>query len=131
MKLSVSFVNKSFMWEKVYNFTIFSNELMSQEIKKKSLILNIQTNSLKYWVLQLLLLLLLLFILCIRVHCSCTDGCEPTCGCWKLNSGPLFALACSLQPKDLFIVICEYSVAVFSRTRKGRQISYGWLCATM
>jgi len=40
-----------------------------------------------------------LFILCIWVHCSCpqthqkrasdliTDGCEPPCGCWELNSG--------------------------------------------
>jgi hypothetical protein len=36
-----------------------------------------------------------------EVHCSClqthqkrasdlvTDGCEPPCGCWELNSGPL------------------------------------------
>jgi hypothetical protein len=42
-----------------------------------------------------------LFILCTWVHCSClqthqkraldpiTDGCEPPCGCWDLNSGPL------------------------------------------
>jgi hypothetical protein len=41
-----------------------------------------------------------LFILFIGVHCSCqthqkrasdpiTDGCEPPCGCWELNSGPL------------------------------------------
>jgi hypothetical protein len=42
-----------------------------------------------------------LLILCIFVHCSCfqtyqrrasdpiTDGCEPPCGCWELNSGPL------------------------------------------
>jgi hypothetical protein len=42
-----------------------------------------------------------LFIICIWVHCSClqipqkrasdpiTDGCEPPCGCWELNSGPL------------------------------------------
>jgi len=42
-----------------------------------------------------------LFILCIWVHCRClqthqkkasdliTDGCEPPCGCWELNSGPL------------------------------------------
>ena len=41
-----------------------------------------------------------LFILCIQVLCSClqthqkresdlvTDGCEPPCGCWDLNSGP-------------------------------------------
>jgi hypothetical protein len=32
-------------------------------------------------------------ILCIWVHCSCTDGCEPSRGCWELNSGPLLALA--------------------------------------
>jgi hypothetical protein len=42
-----------------------------------------------------------LFILCIWVHYSSlqtyqkkvsdpiTDGCEPPCGCWELNSGPL------------------------------------------
>jgi len=42
-----------------------------------------------------------LFILYMRVHCSClqthqkrasdpiTDGYEPPCGCWELNSGPL------------------------------------------
>jgi hypothetical protein len=34
-----------------------------------------------------------LFILCIWVHCSCTDGCEPSYGCWELNLGPLLALA--------------------------------------
>ena len=40
-------------------------------------------------------------ILCMWAHCSClqthqkrasdpiTDGCEPPCGCWELNSGPL------------------------------------------
>jgi hypothetical protein len=52
--------------------------------------------------LFLLLLLLLLpqlylFILCIWVHCSCTDGWEPSCGCWELNSGPL------LTPAQRFI----------------------------
>jgi hypothetical protein len=42
-----------------------------------------------------------LFILCMWVHCPSlqthrkrtsdpiTDGCEPPCGCWELNSGPL------------------------------------------
>jgi hypothetical protein len=41
-----------------------------------------------------------LFIYYMKVHCSClqtlqkresdlvTDGCEPPCGCWDLNSGP-------------------------------------------
>jgi hypothetical protein len=45
-----------------------------------------------------------LFILCIWVHCSYTDGCEPSCGCWDLNSGPpeeqsvLLTSEPSLQP---------------------------------
>jgi hypothetical protein len=42
-----------------------------------------------------------LFIYYMKVHCSClqthqkkatdliTDVCEPPCGCWDLNSGPL------------------------------------------
>jgi hypothetical protein len=30
---------------------------------------------------------------------------------------------CSLRPKDLFIIIHKYTVAVFRRTRRGRQIS--------
>jgi hypothetical protein len=28
-----------------------------------------------------------------------------------------------LQPKDLFVIILKYTVAVFRRTRRGRQIS--------
>jgi hypothetical protein len=55
------------------------------------------------------------FILCIWVHCSCqthqkgasdpiTDGCEPPCGCWKLNSGPSeeqsVLVPASLQPTN-------------------------------
>jgi hypothetical protein len=53
------------------------------------------------------------------VHCSClqthqkrasdsiTDGCEPLCGCWELNSGPseeqsvLLTTESSLQPRIL------------------------------
>jgi hypothetical protein len=31
--------------------------------------------------------------------------------------------ACSLQPKDLFIIINKYTVAVFRHTRRGRQVS--------
>jgi hypothetical protein len=64
-----------------------------------------------------------LFIyLCIGVHCSClqthqkgasdpiTDGCEPPCGCWELNSGPLkeqpvlLTTEPSLQPSRLFLL---------------------------
>ena len=39
-----------------------------------------------------------------------TDGCEPPCGCWELNSGPLEAHAMlltsepSLQPPDLIFL---------------------------
>ena len=39
-----------------------------------------------------------------------TDGCEPPCGCWELNSGPLEEEAMlltaepSLQPQDCNIV---------------------------
>jgi hypothetical protein len=43
-----------------------------------------------------------LFILCIWVHGSCTDGCEPSCGCWELNSGPLLPPAL-LTPAQRFI----------------------------
>ena len=24
-------------------------------------------------------------------HCSCTDGCEYSCGCWEFYLGPLLA----------------------------------------
>jgi hypothetical protein len=36
----------------------------------------------------------------------------------NLNSGP-----CLLRPKDLFIIMTKYTVAVFRHTRRGRQIS--------
>ena len=68
-----------------------------------------------------------LFILCIRVHCSCTYGCEPSCGCWVLNLGPLLALVnlahsvCTHSgPK---IIYYKYTVAVFRHNKRGRQIS--------
>lgn len=75
-----------------------------------------------------------LFILCIWVHCPClhthqkrasdtiTDGCEPPCGFWELNSGPLEeqsvllttesslqppSLSCfNLKPFCLFVLFC-------------------------
>jgi hypothetical protein len=40
-----------------------------------------------------------------------TDGCEPPCDCWDLNSGPLeeqsvlLTTEPSLQPQDLFIYL--------------------------
>jgi hypothetical protein len=67
-----------------------------------------------------------LFYLYIRVHCSCfqthqkrasdpiTDACEPPCGCWDLNSGPLeeqsvlLTAEPSLQP--LYSVICLFTL---------------------
>jgi hypothetical protein len=64
------------------------------------------------------------------VHCSCTESCEPSCGCWELNfrtsavSGQLVLLSlCSRWFKDLFIIIHKYTVAVFWHTRRGHQIS--------
>ena len=39
-----------------------------------------------------------------------------------LQSAPL-TQTCSLRPKDLFIIIYKYTVAVFRHTRRGRQIS--------
>jgi hypothetical protein len=77
-----------------------------------------------------------LFILCMWVHCSCTDGCWAFM--WLLGIeifvlGPLLTLVNSFQshllspwslwPKDLFILIHKYTVAVFRRTRRGYQIS--------
>jgi hypothetical protein len=82
-----------------------------------------------------------LFILCIWVHCSCTDGCEPLCGCWELYLGPLLdpinpthsGYPCSLwstpltqshslRPKDLLFIMHKYTVAVFRHNRRGCQI---------
>jgi hypothetical protein len=45
-----------------------------------------------------------LFILCIWVHCRGTDGCEPSFGCWELNSRPLLALA-PLAPKIYLLYV--------------------------
>jgi hypothetical protein len=68
-----------------------------------------------------------------------SHGCEPPCGCWELNSGPLeeqpvpltaepslSLLICNYNfttffKKDLFI-ICKFTVAVFRHTRRGSQI---------
>jgi hypothetical protein len=64
----------------------------------------------------------------IKVHCSClqthqkkasdliTDGCEPSCGCWDLNSGPseeqsvLLTAEPSLQPLryELMVLQCVW-----------------------
>ena len=58
------------------------------------------------------------------LHCSCTDGCEPSCSCWKLNfffffrisacSGQLHSPSpCLLQPKDIFIIIHIHTVYIY------------------
>jgi hypothetical protein len=47
------------------------------------------------------------FIYCYLI----TDGCEPPCGCWDLNSGPseeqpmLLTTEPSLQPQHLFNIL--------------------------
>ena len=50
------------------------------------------------------------------IHCNCTDGYEPSCGCWELNSAPL------LTPGP------AYSGPKISDTpEKGIKSHYGWL----
>jgi hypothetical protein len=68
--------------------------------------------------------------LCMWVHCSQTDGYEPSCGCWELNfmtsahSGrPCSLNPCFLRPKDLFIVIHKYTIVDFRHTKRWCQIS--------
>jgi hypothetical protein len=82
-----------------------------------------------------------LSILCLWAHCSClqthqkrasdpiTDGCEPPCGCWDLNSGPseeqsvLLTTEPSLQPSiDVFIRPYNFIVVPRARERWG----WGW-----
>ena len=64
-----------------------------------------------------------LFVLCMWVHCCClqtqqkraldpiTDGCEPLCGCWELNSEPLEEQSVLLttepfySPQNLFVCL--------------------------
>jgi hypothetical protein len=47
---------------------------------------------------------------------SPVDGCEPPCGCWELNSGPLeeqpvlLTADPSLQPPPLFFWVCSFCV---------------------
>ena len=49
-----------------------------------------------------------------------TDGCEPPCGCWKLNSGPLeeqsvlLTAELSLQPLLSVFNIRKHFVVVFN-----------------
>jgi hypothetical protein len=84
------------------------------------------------------------------IHCRClqthkkrasdpiTDGCEPPCGCWGLNSGPLEeqSVLLTAEPslqlivlfsffffKDIFIIISKNTEAVFRCTKRGCQIS--------
>ena len=70
------------------------------------------------------------FILCMGVHCCClqthqkrasdpiTDGYEPPCGCWELNSGPLeeqsvlLTTESSLQPSHSFFFLNQVLLPV-------------------
>jgi hypothetical protein len=61
--------------------------------------------------LPFFLFLILFIIICKYVHCSCLqphqkrvsdltmDGCEPSCGCWDLNSGPSEEQSVLLPPE--------------------------------
>jgi hypothetical protein len=62
------------------------------------------------------------FILCTRVRCSClqthqkrasdliTDGCEPPCGCWDLNLGPLEEQSVLLTPEPYLQPILIFDI---------------------
>jgi hypothetical protein len=45
-----------------------------------------------------------------------TNGCEPPCGCWELNSGPLeeqlvlLTTEPCLQPRSFFLFVCLFFV---------------------
>jgi hypothetical protein len=48
--------------------------------------------------------LFIYLLILLWVHCTCTDGCEPSCGCWELNYFRTPALSgqpCSLQSAPL------------------------------
>jgi hypothetical protein len=81
-------------------------------------------------------LFIYLFINYMYVHCSClqifqkrasdliTDGCEPPCGCWDLNSGPseeqsvLLTSEPSFQPSNfLFSFFFKYRFSLCSQYR--------------
>jgi hypothetical protein len=75
------------------------NEVRNTRIKQMSEWINLSSTSC-FQFIHLFVYFQILFILCMWVHCCClqtpqkraldpmTDGCEPPCGCWELNSGP-------------------------------------------
>jgi hypothetical protein len=83
-----------------------------------------------------------IYLFCVYDYtCSCLNGCEPSCSCWKLNLGLLLTSvnlthsgrrsgrpsslhSCSHHLKDLFIVIDKFTIAVFRCTRRGHQILF-------
>jgi hypothetical protein len=58
-----------------------------------------------------------------------TDGCEPPCGCWDLNSGPseeqsvLLTTEPSLQPKTGFLCVVLAVLELTSVDPAGRKLS--------
>jgi hypothetical protein len=85
-----------------------------------------------------------LFIYYMEVHCSClqtlqkresdfvTDGCEPPCGCWDLNSGPseeqsgaLTHWAISPAPLSSILMKCIcHRDTLWDSKRKGPQVTH-------
>ena len=45
---------------------------------------------------------LFIYFMYMSTHCSCTDSCEPSSGCWELNLGP------RLTPAQRFIYYYTY-----------------------
>jgi hypothetical protein len=81
-----------------------------------------------------------LFILCIWIHCHClqtqqkrasdpiTDGCEPPCGCWNLNSGPLeeqsvlLTTESSLQPQWVLFLTSFQMWTIKTKKKSGSEV---------
>jgi hypothetical protein len=100
-------------WNALKNIVMFTNGEQWE-----NLIWNIRCKGIKNIVIWKKNFFKKIFILCMWVHYSClqthqkrasdsiTDGCEPPCGCWDLNSGPsqeqsvLLTAESSLQPPE-------------------------------
>ena len=65
-------------------------------------------------------------------HCSCTDSCEPSSGCWELTLGPLLTPVSLLAQAQRFIIINKYSIICLQTApEEGIRSRYRWLWATM
>jgi hypothetical protein len=74
-----------------------------------------------------------IYLFILWVHCSCTDGCEPSCGCWVLNLGPLLTLVDPAHsgPKIYLLLYVSTLLLSSDAPEEGIRSHYEWLWATM